>query len=284
MSNMNEPEMRSYLLGGLSPERRAELKALVAADANLQEELLAIKEELFDEYLAGCLSTEEKQSFETQLLTAEKDQQDLHFAQLFEAYRNSHPAAEPQPVHRVPAPNIPPVPASSPLIATFYKNPAFAVMAIVVAGLLVTLLGWMVVMRSPASNDVAGPSSRMVFQLTPGSTRSGGAIQYVRAPAKDVEVKLELQLAKSDFKKYKTQLFRENQALASQEELKTESRSTHYVVPVTVTGEILTPGDYQLKLSGVLDSGQPSFIDSYRFRVTVQDSTDSDLPRDQQAR
>ena len=33
------------------------------------------------------------------------------------------------------------------------------------------------------------------------------------------------------------------------------------------TGEMLSPGDYQVKLSGVLDSGADEFIDNYSFRV-----------------
>jgi len=93
-----------------------------------------------------------------------------------------------------------------------------------------------------------------------------------------------LQLAKSDFQQYRTQLFRENQALESQEELKSEKRNAHYVVPVTVTGEILTPGDYQLKLSGVGDSGNAAFIDSYSFRVTPDQAGDSEPGRDRLAR
>ena len=50
-------------------------------------------------------------------------------------------------------------------------------------------------------------------------------------------------------------LFRDNQAIDSQEELKTESKDTHYFIPVVVTSEKLTPGDYQLKLCGVAGFG-----------------------------
>jgi len=55
-------------------------------------------------------------------------------------------------------------------------------------------------------------------------------------------------------------------------------------VPVTVTGEILTPGDYQLKLSGVADSGKAAFIDSYSFRIIPEQSNDSEIQRDRLAR
>ena len=113
--------------------------------------------------------------------------------------------------------------------------------------------------------------------LVPDSTRSGGSlINHLAAPAKNVQIKLELELSKSDFTKYRIKLVRENQTIDAQEELKTESRDTHYFIPVVVTSEKLTPGEYQLKLCGVPESGQPSTIDNYSFRVT-----DGDLPSDQ---
>jgi hypothetical protein len=121
--------------------------------------------------------------------------------------------------------------------------------------------------------------------LVPGSTRSDGRIQHLGAPAKNVRVKLELEMANSNYKRYQTQLFRENEALESQDELQSEPRNAHYVVPVTVMGELLTPGDYQLKLSGVADSGKPALIDSYSFRVTPTDQAADPQPeRDNRAR
>ena len=114
--------------------------------------------------------------------------------------------------------------------------------------------------------------------------RSDGRIQHLPAPAKNVRVKIELQLAKSDYQQYRTQLFRENEALESQEALKSEPRNAHYVVPVTLKEGVLTPGDYQFKLSGVGDSGKAAFIDSYSFRVTPDQAGDSEPGRDRLAR
>jgi hypothetical protein len=120
--------------------------------------------------------------------------------------------------------------------------------------------------------------------LSAGTNGSGGSIKKLRAPAHNDEVKVELELTKSDFKKYKLQLFRENQALTSQEELPSVPRNTHYVVPVTFTGNILTPGEYQLKLCGVPDSGQPTYIESYSFRVTDETASDPDQEQNRIAR
>ena len=86
-------------------------------------------------------------------------------------------------------------------------------------------------------------------------------------PAKGVEVKLELELANPHFRNYKSELFRENKSLQVSDELRLEAKGEQSIVPFTITGEMLSPGDYQVKLSGVLDSGADEFIDNYSFRV-----------------
>jgi len=281
MPNVSEQEMRAYLLGGLSPERHTELAAEIHNDAELQEELLAINEELFDQYLAGSFNTDEQECFKTHFLNSESGQRKLRFATVFRDYRDKDLQEESLAEDRVPAP-IPPVPASSPWFVSFHRNPAYAVSLILIAGLLATVIGWVYVKKSPTMQTTA---ARMpALTLSAGSNLSGSSIKKLRAPAQNDEVKVELELTKSDFKKYKTQLFRENQALASQDELPIVSRNTHYVVPVTVTGNLLTPGDYQLKLSGVPDSGQPTYIDVYSFRVTDETASDSDQEQNRIAR
>jgi hypothetical protein len=276
MPNVSEQEMRIYLLGGLSPERQTELAALIHDDAALQEELLALKEELFDQYLAGSLTADEQLYFKTHFLSTESGQQKLHFARLFQSYRDEHSFA----INRVPAP-VTPARVSAPLFASFHQNPAYVVSLIVIAGLLAALVFW--ISKSPTTHFATHTTPALT--LSAGSNRSGGTIKEMRAPSRNDKVNLELELTKSDFKKYKTQLFRENKEVESQGELQTTPRNAHYVVHVTFTGELLTPGDYQLQLSGVLDSGQPTYIDSYAFRVTPGNvSTDAESDRDRLAR
>lgn len=271
MPKISDQEIKGYLLGNLSPQRHAELERLIRDDAELAEEVLAVEEELIDQYLAGHLGVGEQQLFEANFLTTPARLQRLDFGLAFKEYRDNYSSTATtenfSQTLRVPAPETPPIPLSSPMFATSNPNPTFAVLLMVVTALLIAAAGWLFMMISPAQLEVVHSSEPLVVTLAPVSTGSGGSIKSVNAPARNDNLKLELQLTKSDFKKYKTQLFRENEALQSQDELKTEPRNAHYVVPVTVTGEILTPGDYQLKLSGVADSGQPEFIDSYPFRV-----------------
>ena len=284
MPKIDEQEARDYLVGKLPPQRQAELHALRETDADVNEELLALEEELYDQYLAGTLPEPEKQYFETHFLSTASGKEKLHFAAMFGQYREFQLADESSARRRAPAPLYPPIPPSSPLFATFIRNPAFTVLAIVLAGLLVTLMGWLYAVK-PGGYYSSQLASAVEVNLSPGSVKSGGTIKHLAAPSKTDRVKILLELPKSDFKKYKTQLIREDKVLESQEELKTESRDAHFVVPVTFTGATLIPGDYQLKLSGVPDSGQPTYIEISAFRVTTEPPTvpsDSDLQRDPQ--
>jgi hypothetical protein len=284
MPKIDEQEARDYLLGKLSPERQAELQALSETHKDVNEEFLALEEELYDQYRDGTLPAHEKEYFETHFLSSASGKEKLHFAEMFGQCRDFHLANEASAVRRVPAPLYPPLPPSSPLFATFIRNPAFAVLMIVIAGLMFSLMSWLYLIKSSGRHLPAPPAAEMELNLSPGSVTSGGTITNLRAPATGQRVKILLEVTKADFKKYKTQLVRENEVLESQEELQTESRNARYVIPLTFTGATLIPGDYQLKLSGVPDSGQPTYIDSYAFRVTEPPPlpSDSDLQREPQ--
>src|SRR5690349_4963369 len=196
MSKIEDAELRSYLLGSLVPEQQAELDALLREDADFHEELLAVEAELFDQYVAGLLPNDENKLFETHVLPGDGADDKLWFAENFARFRATHEFDKTAAIHPAPAPETPFLPSSSPLFATFYRNPVFAVLLIVIAGLLVTLLGWSFLTKTPANNLARQSSPATVeFALTPGSTRSDGRIQDLPAPAKNVRVKIELELA-----------------------------------------------------------------------------------------
>jgi hypothetical protein len=65
-------------------------------------------------------------------------------------------------------------------------------------------------------------------------------------------------------------LFRESRSLGKQEELRRVARGDQEFVPVTIARDLLSPGDYQVKLSGVRDSGHDELIDNYSFRIVTE--------------
>lgn len=272
-TDIEKQEMRSYLLGILPQDRQTDLEQRILSDGAVYEELLVAENDLIDQYVAGTLSGLEKHRFETHFLITPERQKKLRFGKLFKRYLSSHQVLVP-PEELADLQTTPSNPTASRKraqfsMAVFRRNPVLAFSMIVVTCLGLALLFWFLIKTSARNYAHRESTSTVVVTLAPGSMRSEGAIRQVPAPLKGVDVTLELEVANAEFPNYKAQLFREREHLQTREKLKTEQRGGHRVVPVTITGEILRPGDYQLKLSGVLDTGKTEFIDSYSFRVTA---------------
>ena len=238
--------LRSYLLGTLEAEPRAELEERILCDPAIYDELLLLEEELIDQYVAGGLSEAERQQFETYFLITAERQKKLRFGQLLKRHLSSQtiPAIS----ENVPVPQL----NQTIVPKRFFSLLAFAVAVVAVLGIV--LLCWSA-FRKPV----------VVVKLAPGSVEKQG----VTAPPQGFDVKLELAVANTSFRNYKSELFRENTRVQTNA-LKMEKKGEQQIVPLTITGETLSPGHYQVKLSGVSESGQDEFIDNYTFRVTTK--------------
>ena len=248
----DKQEVRSYLLGVLDTDRKTQLEEQILSAPETYEELLLVEEELIDQYVAGGLSELERRQFETHFLITAERQKNLRFGQLLNRYVNSHPFLENS------------APAKKSL--TFSMLPAagrpvmtFGIVGVVLLG--VALLCWLGYRR---------PQSRLIQQRDEPVvvvTLAPAAAPHVNVPPKGYDLKLELELANPSFRNYKSELFRENTSVQTRGELRVEPKGEQYIVPVTITGEVLSPGDYELKLSGVSESGANEFIEKYSFRV-----------------
>ena len=87
--NIDAEVLRSYLLGTLEAEPRAELEERILCDPAVYEELLLLEEELIDQYIAGGLSKAERQQFETHFLITAERQRKLRFGQLLKQHLSS---------------------------------------------------------------------------------------------------------------------------------------------------------------------------------------------------
>jgi len=250
--------MKSYLLGVLGGDGKTQLEERILSAPEAYEELLLAEEDLIDSYVAGGLSENERQQFETHFLVTAERQKNLRFGQMLQRYVNSH---------QLPVAAIPHVDNSAPAKKSFMFSllPAatrpvmvFCVTGVVLLG--VAVLFWLGYRRPPR---LAQPHIEPVVVLT----LAPAAAPRVNVPPKGYDLKLELELANPSFRNYKSELFRENKPVQTHGELKIETKGQHYFVPLTITGETLSPGDYEVKLSGVLESGADEFIEKYSFRV-----------------
>ncbi|HEX7331242.1 MAG TPA: hypothetical protein VF290_07070 [Pyrinomonadaceae bacterium] len=259
--NVDKEVLRSFLLGTLEAEPRAELEEGILCNPAAYEEILLLEEELIDQYVAGRLSKEERQQFETYFLITTERQKKLRFGQLLKRYLSSQ--AVPAVSKNVPVQQR----KQTTLFRRFFARLAFVV--IVVAVLAIGLLGWLALKKPVRQQSLQqDPYPLVVVPLSPASEELQGITPHnVIISPQGFNVKLELAVANTSFKNYKSELFRENKPLQT-DALIMETKGEQRIVPLTITGETLSPGEYQLKLSGVSDSGQDEFIDHYSFRVT----------------
>ena len=255
---MDTEVLRSYLLGTLEAEPRAELEERILSDAAVYEELLLLEDELIDQYVADRLSKTDREQFETHFLITAERQNKLRFGQLLQRYMTSI---------EVPAlsanVSVPHLNETLPL-RRFSSLSGLAVGIVAVMG--IGLFSWFAVRKPVEQRATQQDQSRLVVvKLAPGSVEKQG----VTVPPRGFNVKLELAVANRNFKNYKSELFRENTPVQTNA-LRIEKKGEQQIVPLTITGDKLSPGDYQVKLSGVSDSGQDEFIDNYTFRVTIK--------------
>lgn len=254
----DKQEIKSYLLGILDGDRKTQLEERILCAPETYEELLLVEEELIDSYVAEGLSELERKQFETHFLITAERQKNLRFGQLLKRYVNSHPFPVAMPLVEKGAPakksfNLSILPAAGRPVMVF------GIAGVVMLG--VALLCWLGYRRPPSRLAQQRIEPVVVVTLAPA------AAPRVNVPPKGYDVKLELELANPNFRNYKSELFRENKSVQTRGELKLESKGEQYIVPLTITGEMLSPGDYEVKLCGVSESGANEFIEKYSFRV-----------------
>jgi len=250
----DKQEMKRYLLGVLDGDRKTQFEERILSVPETYEELLLVEEELIDQYVAGGLTELERQQFETHFLITAERQKNLRFGQMLKRHLNSRTFTHVE--KRAPASRsfrFTLVPASGRPVMLF------GITGVVLLG--VALLCWLGYKRPPSRLTQPTIDPVVVVTLAPA------AAPHVNVPPKGYDLKLELELANPNFRNYKSELFRENQSVQTRGELRIETKGEQFFVPLTITGEMLSPGDYEVKLSGVLESGADEFIEKYSFRV-----------------
>ena len=259
--------MRAYLLGTLDADRRTQFEERLLREQEVYEELIATEEGLIDEYVAGNLSALDQQQFEKHFAITAEGGQKIPFDSLLKRYADAHPAPFPVVHAKIKAPANQRFSFFLPIM----RRRVFALGVVMVVGLAILTLFWLTKKTAEQWALEQGESQVIEATLVPGLLRSAGTTNRVTVPPdRPFKVKLLLELTNASFNNYKSQLSKESKSLLTKDDLKIESRGAQQVVPVVIAGEFLSPGDYELRLSGVLDSGADEFIDNYSFRVTTE--------------
>jgi len=256
--NRNNEDLRRYLLGTLPKLLQDQVEQRLMTDAVLNDELVATEDDLIDQYLSEQLSDQERRQFEAHFAISEERQRKIRFGRIFRSYLDSLPAAGSQEEHQ----RTNRADVRFGVFGWSVRIPVL-VTALVIALFAGTLAAWFVYQRQ---NRVEGQP--VVITLVPGSLRSLEATtQRLKQPPPNSTVQIQLKLTTNEYRTYQVELFSENKLVRTVKSLQVQNTEGDLIVKFAVASDLLSAGDYQCKLSGISDSGQVEFKDSYGLRV-----------------
>ncbi len=152
----------------------------------------------------------------------------------------------------------------------FKLRPVLALSFIVTVCLVLFAVSWKV-FKGPTFRATVEKQSQKptIIALVSGSTRSEGVTPRVSVPQGVDSVQLQLELKRNDYRTYKAELVGDTGVLATSEAMKPEGKGGRSVVYLALPAHVLKPGDYQVRLSGISDSGGVEVVDRYPFRVVA---------------
>jgi hypothetical protein len=269
-SQVEEQEILcQYLLGDLSAESQRSLEERLMTDGELYQELLMAEDDLVDQYLAGELSGRVREMFERRFLATPECRQKLSFASALRKCVATAEQSKPEAEKSEPS-----LPVWESLLHLLFRPRRPAVNWALAAALLLTVAaaGFMT-FRAWRGRVAGGPEiAAHVFtaELKPGGVRgSGEEMRRITPPADANVVRLELDSPVGEGRGYHAALLVDGRTLLSRDDLESRERGGARYVLFDVPAELLTRGDYRVKLSRLAADGTtPEDVASYSFRVT----------------
>jgi hypothetical protein len=247
MAASNHDVMRRYLLGLDDPLSREELDRRLFSDDQVFWERLAIAEDdLIDDAAAGALAEEEADAFTSTFLCTAERRSKLEFAKAIREHARDRRASRPTSWDWLRAPA------------------ALPRWAVAVAALLVVVVGGVMWQLNPAGR---APET-LAVALSPGLLRDAGVeIARVRPAAGCDVVHLDL-AATGPYAEYAATVHDVDGApLWAQFKLAGARRDGSLVLRLTMPCELLSEGDYWIRLRGLAPGQEPVTLDRYDFRV-----------------
>ena len=156
---LTEQKIVSYLLGELSEQEQIAIEDRAFADQQVLQEILAVEQDLLDDYVSGDIPEDKRRNFETHFLASDERKKKVAFAQALAAVVNK---PQEQPAAVIAAP-----PASSwrTRLTAFFTRPVTAY-AFAAACLVLFVVGaWLVLDRIRLRSELAQLRSNQDSQL-----------------------------------------------------------------------------------------------------------------------
>ena len=268
--------LREFLLGRLADEDRERIEGLFLTDSPTRERVLALEQDLIDDYLEDSLSQGDKERFLARYAQTDEQRRTLRITGAIKdwAVREA----------RAPHPAAPSVSVWSRFWTWLRLKPLFVVpIAVTIAIAIVLAIVWLnsrteqrkhlaieqelAQLNSPASLREVPPEMTS-FDLRPVSVRSVGAQAELKIPAGIRLIELQLPWIQNErYSMYQAVVRRvSDRESFTISNLQAESNG-RYTIRLRLPAQILTRGDYQINLIGVAADGSASSSEEYSFVV-----------------
>jgi hypothetical protein len=244
---VNRDELIAYLLHQMPEEQRLALEDRWMEDPDLHQQLRSVEADLLDAYVRGAVSSSDKMSIESFLLTSDSQRLKLEFARALQAAVSTpRPSARPWGI-------------------------LAALAASLVLGATALWMGWqnLTLRRELSSRNVEtrAPSGGLFSALLrPDTTRGTSEPKLIQPPSGTEVVRFELELDPGDENQnYVVGLYFSGNRIWAEEPIHSEPRGSRFIVPVWISTHGLKPGQYQIKLS----AGSKA-IEYYYFRIAPE--------------
>lgn len=268
--------LREFLLGKLADEDRERVEGLFLTDSRTRERVLAVEQDLIDDYLDDILSQEEKERFVSRYARTYEQRRNLRITGAIKGWavresRASHAAA--------PTPSL-----WSRFWMWLRLKPRFVIpIAVTIVVAVVLVIVWLnsrseqrkhlaieqelAQLNSPTSLREAPPDMTS-FELRPVSVRDIRAHVEIRMRAEIRLIELRLPWIQNErYSMYQAEVRRVGDRKAfTIPNLQAESNG-RYTIRLRLPAQMLTRGDYQIKLTGVAVDRSASSSEEYSFVV-----------------
>lgn len=273
LETKDQERIRAYLLGRIAQADLPDLEQQLLVDAAFYEELSIVEDELIDEYIHGELPTSDRESFDSHFMSAPERREKLRFARALKKHVSAFETEQPYDDQASEAASdraasiAEPPPKKSPFFSFLpFQSPVVSYALAAAILLMFVGVAW-VVFR----NVNPRPSGEvMAVTLTPGLTREvNEEFKKISISQNVGRVDLKLQIPGTDsYSRYRAELhearggkkFEANDLIASQ-------TGITGVVTLPVAAQLLTNGDYYVKLSGLTPANEYEDVERYSFRV-----------------
>lgn len=283
----HDARIRKYLLGDISQEDQERIEQRLLIDEEFGEELSMTRTEMVDAYVAANLSTKEREQFEKHFLSTPEHVQVMEIARALAKRLEDRGRELPITSGLSTSPNIP---------TPYYIRHIKAIISLTV-GMILLVVGyavWEIVKQRPSNNRVNDPHEQQAIleneliklnrpatgsaltaftvvslNLKPILVRDLGEKRSLVIPKDPSIFELRLELPNDKYQSYRASLQTdEGVELAVIDALTAKTLSNGKVVVLDLPSWLMRPGSYQIKLTGILTSGEYEDVSVYPFEIT----------------